>query len=449
MTGMRIRYRVPPPTSAMADGIFVRLCAVWLVVCVTACAEGRSSVAREVAKHDAGLAEIDRLQTLARQRPGDRETLEKLARQQWAVGQHDEAEHSFRQALDISRDRATALNLAGLLYRRGRFMETANLARRFGLVDAAVADNRGVDVDLQWLVEFLALYEVSSRHGVAAGVVTEQGSPAQEDSRARADVRNSTLNSTLNSIGLSLLHVPGGRFERGCSTCDDDSRPVRSITMSPLLFGEYEVTVGQYKQFMRETGHRRSVEGDGFADAQDDHPAFGISWHDAWAFTVWLSARERAVYRLPTEAEWEFAARGGVGNREPWGNEPGNPQVDGNWGRTTPDDLRRRPPPTSRVGSFPRDRSAFDLFDMAGNVLEWCLDDYDASYYAWAPERNPHGPVTDTGVKVIRGGAWNHPPGGSGFAVRRWRAAVNQSYTGYGFRVVRDVPEVPEVRGVH
>lgn len=409
--------------------MFIRICALWLLICVTACTEDRSSVARQVAKQDAELAEVGRLQALARQRPGDRDTLEKLAVQHWAAGQYDEAERSFRQALDISRDRATALKLAGLLYERGRFMETADVARRFGVVDAALADNRGVDVDLYWLVEFLALYDVSSRHGAAAGVVTER-----------------------NSIGMSLVHVPGGRFDRGCSACDDDSRPVRSITVPPLLFGQHEVTVGQYKQFIRETGHRRQVQGDRFDEAQDDHPAFGVAWHDAWAFTVWLSARERAVYRLPTEAEWEFAARGGVGNREPWGNEPGNPQVDGNWGRTTPHDLRRRPPPTSRVGSFPRDRSAFGLFDMAGNVLEWCLDDYDASYYAWAPERNPHGPVTDTGVKVLRGGSWNHPPGGSGFAVRRWRAAANQGYTGYGFRVVREVPEVPEVpelRGVH
>jgi formylglycine-generating enzyme required for sulfatase activity len=437
--------------------MFIRICALLLLMCVTACTEGRSSVARQVANHEAELAEVGRLQALARQRPGDRGTLEKLAMQQWAVGQYDEAERSFKQALDISRDRATALNLAGLLYRRGRFVEAADVARRFGLVDDALADNRGVDVDLQWLVEFLTLSDVSSRHGAAAGDVAEQdsrardssrvqGSPAQEDSRVRAEVRSSMLNATLNSIGMNLLPVPGSRFDRGCNACDDDSRPVRSIAVPPLLFGQYEVTVGQYKQFMRETGHGRQVEGDGFDGAQDDHPAFGIAWHDAWAFTVWLSARERAVYRLPTEAEWEFAARGGVGNREPWGNEPGNARVDGNWGRTTPDDLRRRPPPTSRVGSFPRDRSAFGLFDMAGNVREWCLDDYDASYYALAPERNPHGPVTDTGVKVLRGGSWNHPPGGSGFAVRRWRAAANKGYTGYGFRVVREIQEVREVQ---
>jgi formylglycine-generating enzyme required for sulfatase activity len=272
------------------------------------------------------------------------------------------------------------------------------------------------------LRDFIALYDVSSRSSPVATV-----SPKQNP---QAELRS--------SIEMILVPVPGGRFDRGCDACERNARPVRSITVAPLLFGKYEVTVAQYKLFMRETGYRRDARTEGFDQTPDDHPAYRISWNDAWAFTIWLSAREQAVYRLPTEAEWEFAARGGVANIEPWGNDRGKPQVDGNWGRTSVDDLRRRPPPTSAVGHFPRDRSAFGLFDMAGNVSEWCLDAYDASYYAWSPERNPYGPVTNNGVNVLRGGAWNDP-GGFGFAVNRWRAATNQSYTGYGFRIVREI----------
>lgn len=115
--------------------------------------------------------------------------------------------------------------------------------------------------------------------------------------------------------------------------------------------------------------------------------------------------------------------------------------MSGNWGRIALDDFRRRPPPTSRVGSFPKDRSPFGLFDMAGNVEEWCMDSYSASYYAWSPERNPLGPVEgDDDGQVLRGGAWNtHPSRVSRFAMIRSHAASNQPYTGYGFRVVREI----------
>jgi iron(II)-dependent oxidoreductase len=104
-------------------------------------------------------------------------------------------------------------------------------------------------------------------------------------------------------------------------------------------------------------------------------------------------------------------------------------------------DFRARIPPIRPVGSFPNDRSPFGVFDMAGNVTEWCLDEYDATYYAWSPSRNPYGPVSGlAGVKVQRGGSWNHPGPGD-FAIRRRRAAANQPYTGYGFRVVREATE--------
>lgn len=98
-------------------------------------------------------------------------------------------------------------------------------------------------------------------------------------------------------------------------------------------------------------------------------------------------------------------------------------------------------PPLRPVGSFPRDRSAFGAFDMAGNVREWCLDEYDASYYSWSPSRDPFGPIEQEGLKVLRGGSWNDP-GPGGFALERSKAGQNQAYTGYGFRIVREVDRV-------
>jgi sulfatase modifying factor 1 len=236
---------------------------------------------------------------------------------------------------------------------------------------------------------------------------------------------------------MSFVPVPGGRFSRGDASGPADERPVRDITLSPFEIGRYEVTVGQFKTFLKETGFRpQSSARIDFDGAPDTYPAFGIAWLDARAFTIWLSMREQRVYRLPTEAEWELSARGPHGNREPWGNDRGRPQVDGNWGRLDAIGASTKTPPLRDVGGFPRDRSFFGVFDMAGSLTEWCLDEYDSTYYAWAPDRDPYGPQ-DAGLKVLRGGAWNHPDA-SGFAVRRGSAGANQPYTGFGFRVVRE-----------
>ena len=134
---------------------------------------------------------------------------------------------------------------------------------------------------------------------------------------------------------------------------------------------------------------------DTFAPELSDYPVVGVSWDDARAFTMWLSGRETAAYRLPTEAEWELAARGTQGLREPWGNDRGRAGVDANWNRLSFAELKSPVPPVSRVGSFLRDRSPFGAFDMAGNLKEWCLDQYDATYYSWSPTVSPFGPVEE------------------------------------------------------
>jgi formylglycine-generating enzyme required for sulfatase activity len=351
------------------------------------------------------------LQAREKQTPGDHGTLVRLAEQQWAAGQYDDAQRSFERGLQSSNDSATALQLAALLYQRGRYLEAAALARRF---DATGAGR-------PWLEDLLRLVEVSRREGSVGEAPAKSG--------ARIDAMR-------NSVGMQLIFVTGGTFDRGSNSGDVDQRPVRPVTVSPFWISQHEVTIGQFKAFVKETGYKPANHA--FESMPDTHPVFRVAWDDAQAFTVWLSACEQAVYRLPTEAEWEFAARGPHANREPWGNERGRPQVDGNWGRTSLDDLRRRTPPTQPIGSFTRDRSLFGVMDMAGNVQEWCLDEYDATYYAWSPARDPYGPVKSTGVKVLRGGAWNDP-GPSGFALARSGAVSSRAYTGDGFRVVREV----------
>lgn len=241
-----------------------------------------------------------------------------------------------------------------------------------------------------------------------------------------------------NSIGMRFVAIPGGTYSRGALRGEADERPVRAITLSPFFIASFEVTVGQFRRFVDEAQYSTPAPLDRLLGVnQPDLPAFAVSWSDAESFAIWLSQRERAVYRLPTEAEWELAARGFSGFLQPWGNEPGQSQTDGNWRRPRSEDVRATIPPVRAVGSFPRDRSPFGVWDMAGNVQEWCLDSYDASYYGWSPTQDPYGPTDGSGLKVLRGGAWNHP-GSSRFGVARSRAAHDLRYTGFGFRLVRE-----------
>jgi len=244
---------------------------------------------------------------------------------------------------------------------------------------------------------------------------------------------------------IELVTIPAGALRRGRQDGPPDQRPSRVTNVDSFLMGRFEVTVGQYLQFLEESGYRRETrEPPGLRDpARKTYAAAGITWLDARAFTIWISARHGHTYRLPTEAEWEWAARGTPGNRSPWGAD-GRPRVDGNWGRIGSADLKAPVPPTMPGGVFARDRSVFGVADMGGNVMEWCLDAYDSSYFAWAPGANPYGPVDDEGDMVLRGWSWNHPGSQGGAAIDRAHHGNRQAYTGYGFRVVRELARPPD-----
>jgi sulfatase modifying factor 1 len=178
---------------------------------------------------------------------------------------------------------------------------------------------------------------------------------------------------------------------------EPDHRPVHEVRISSFRLAAHHVTCAQYAIFCRETGHRlpefwgqdRFHCGERFSD----HPVIGVSWQDAVVFLDWAGGR------LATEAEWEYAAQGGLeGSLYPFGDEiaPSLANYAGSGrGGTMP------------VGSFAA--NGFGLFDMCGNVVEWCADVYDPSYYARSPKENPSGP--DAGKhRVIRGGGWHSGP---------------------------------------
>jgi formylglycine-generating enzyme required for sulfatase activity len=247
---------------------------------------------------------------------------------------------------------------------------------------------------------------------------------------------------------IELVTIPAGDLRRGRNDGPPDERPPRVTKVDSFSIGRFEVTLGQYRQFLQESGYdREGRDPPGLRDpARTRYAASGITWLDARAFTIWISARDGRAYRLPTEAEWEWAARGTSDHRSPWGPN-GRPRVDGNWGRTGYADLRARVPPTLPGALFARDRSVFGVADMGGNVTEWCLDAYDATYFAWAPGANPYGPVVDEGDMVMRGWSWNHPGSPGGAAIDRSHHGTRSGYTGYGFRVVRELERPGDGRG--
>ena len=186
---------------------------------------------------------------------------------------------------------------------------------------------------------------------------------------------------------------------------------------------KYEVTNAQYKQFMDETGHKAPMYWDDEGFNQSNQPVVGVIWHDAVAYCKW------AGKRLPTEAEWEKAARGVDGRIYPWGNEWDSSKCNSYRG----DDGYQY---TAPVGRFPAGASPYGVMDMAGNALEWVADWYDSNYYSRSPHQNPKGP--DAGIRrVLRGGVWD---GNTDFlrCAGRILNAPALTYSGVGFRCSQD-----------
>jgi formylglycine-generating enzyme required for sulfatase activity len=248
-----------------------------------------------------------------------------------------------------------------------------------------------------------------------------------------------------NSAGIKLILIPGGNFMMGSPPAEDgrfDSEgPVHEVYLDAFYTGEKEITVGQWKKFMEETDHhwdkwsqlREYAPG-------DDYPVVFINWPDAEAFCRWLSTREGKTYRLPTEAEWEKAARGGLGGRKyPWGDKPpdgsqcnfADRQTDFPWSDKSIDDGFAYPAP---VGSFPP--NGYGLYDMAGNVWEWCQDWFDWDYYKISPASNPTGAFSGID-RSIRGGSWSNDANTMRCAFRGFIFPVVPSHP-RGFRIVME-----------
>ncbi|HEX4129998.1 MAG TPA: formylglycine-generating enzyme family protein [Pirellulales bacterium] len=333
---------------------------------------------------------------------------------------------------------------------------------------------------------------------VAENIAIVAANSASARPEVAIDVATTPVITTVrNSMGMKLVLVPAGEFQRGAEEDRTDTLakfpycsaawlegelPRHAVRISkPFYMGQHEVTLGQFLEFYHAAGHKLEIERDGkprlgYQSAQlvqsnafrpwapgwaidYDHPAIYVSWHDAVAFCQWLSKTEGKKYRLPTEAEWEYACRAGTNTRYSFGDDPEEMVRHGNG----PDQDRKAVTPNAIFASFDvqgkktgpeipfpflarRDGYAwtapvgkfrpntFGLYDMHGNAWEWCSDWYDEHAYESASADDPAGPPAGK-TRVLRGGGFNYAPVPLRCASRNNDLPSNCGCS-YGFRVV-------------
>jgi sulfatase modifying factor 1 len=237
-----------------------------------------------------------------------------------------------------------------------------------------------------------------------------------------------------------LIHE--GNFLMGSNEWADPERPAHTVFLNPFRIDKYEVTNERYIFFLQDVSTLENAAGNELVDIDDNdlgigftdnglevldptktnHPIIEVSWYGAASFCFWAGGR------LPTESEWEKAARGVEGQHFPWSNEPLTGSLVTGWAIEGP---------TASVGTHDIDKSPYGVFDMGGNIAEWVNDWYTSNYYADSPEQNPLGPEEGT-HRVARGGATSPYPQDMRATVRR-RYRPGTTSRAIGFRCVYDV----------
>lgn len=223
-----------------------------------------------------------------------------------------------------------------------------------------------------------------------------------------------------------MIEVQGGTFTMGDTEMEgyEDEQPAHEVTLNTFSISKTPITVAQYRAYCKATGKSMPVTPTwGWID---NHPIVNVSWHDAVAYTDWLADKMDKNYRLPTEAEWEYAARGG--NQSKGNKYAGARSLDGvGWYGENLETGSTHPVAQKRANEL-------GIYDMIGNVREWCRDWYGLDYYANSPADNPRGPASGS-YRVLRGGSWCGTASNCRVAYRNYYDPSHR-YAFYGFRVV-------------
>ena len=275
---------------------------------------------------------------------------------------------------------------------------------------------------MRWMFVLFALLGLAAYPAMAAPPVEKE---AKELPTGQKQSQEKSV-STKPPEG-SMVSIPAGEFTMGSHDGDADERPAHKVQVNAFSMDVYEVTVRQYAEFLRAEGFHSPLDWKTMNQpTHQKYPVANVDWADAAAYCKW------AGKRLPTEAEWEKAARGTDGRLYPWGNDPPTP-LHANYGKTGSHNYEALAP----VGTFENGKSPYGIYDMAGNVWEWVSDWYDTDYYKNSPQQNPEGPSTG-GFKVIRGGAWNTSARNLRSSDRYWDPPSFRSLYFPGFRCVKN-----------
>jgi sulfatase modifying factor 1 len=279
-----------------------------------------------------------------------------------------------------------------------------------------------------------------------------------EGFRTETKTLNLTANQVLNqslkleedvSIDIEMVFVKGGTFQMGTNNGEADEKPIHNVSLDDFYIGKYEVTVREFKKFIDATNYKTDAEKNDYSfiwtdkreikngvnwrydvggtlrkSSEYNHPVIHVSWNDAIAYCSWLGRETRAAYRLPTEAEWEYAARGGVSSVST--TYSGSNTINELAWYTTNSGNKTHPVGTKKANEL-------GIYDMSGNVWEWCSDWYESDYYKNSLQNNPLGSLKGTN-RVHRGGGWSSSARGCRVSYRNMYYP-DSGYCYLGFRL--------------
>jgi len=294
--------------------------------------------------------------------------------------------------------------------------------------------------------------DVSSKHSDSIEIMTtaskddltQQG----KDSKSLVDIVKDSFQKETN-VAMSkdiiqkgnvveepeMVFVKGGIFKMGDDQGHQSIRPAHQVRLSDFFIGKYEITIAQYLEFHKATKRKWSAEPPNKQDTRK--PIIGVTWHDAVAYCAWLSNKTGEKYRLPTEAEWEYAACGGQKSKG-YKYSGSNNLHEVAWNDY--DNRKKRRGKPHSIGS--KRPNELGLYDMSGNVSEWCQDNgYDKNYYSDCKANgtvvNPKGTTKAKHSRIVRGGSWRKSPRVL-LNTARYQEPYNETWLDLGFRICKE-----------